>query len=226
MISEIQQFEPELPCFVSCNGEECPLYTICELRNAGYWCPDNHKVQLKALLDKLTCSEKDINVIGDGWNITGGPFELVELIAQKYVGMGCISSPPVPTELVSVIDPQNPTEIHELPLKAYHGAVWQCNGKWIIQVRKNDSYIMRRLTIFHEAFHIVTHTESRYGLKAFTCQGSFTDMLADYFALSILMPRRWVQAKWKEIASLADMAEVFIVTVPAMGIRLRQLGLA
>jgi len=61
--------------------------------------------------------------------------------------------------------------------------------------------------------------------KRGTTQGSFNELLADYFAACILMPREWVKRKWAEVENLDRMAEIFDVPKPAMCIRLRQLGL-
>jgi Zn-dependent peptidase ImmA (M78 family) len=56
-------------------------------------------------------------------------------------------------------------------------------------------------------------------------QGSFNELLADYFASCILMPREWVKEKWEEIKDLDRMAETFAVPKSFMYMRLRQLGL-
>lgn len=56
-------------------------------------------------------------------------------------------------------------------------------------------------------------------------QGSFNELLADYFAICILMPRQWVREKWAEVKHLNRMVEIFDVPKPAMYIRLKQLGL-
>ncbi|GAG36112.1 unnamed protein product [marine sediment metagenome] len=56
-------------------------------------------------------------------------------------------------------------------------------------------------------------------------QGSFNELLADYFAVCILMPREWVKEKWAEVKDLDKMAEIFDVPKSAMCIRLKRLGL-
>ena len=59
--------------------------------------------------------------------------------------------------------------------------------------------ISKRFTLFHEAFHILTHcnttpTFSRIGVT----QGSFNELLADVFAVFIMMPREWVEEVGRE----------------------------
>jgi hypothetical protein len=150
----------------------------------------------------------------------------VEIMAQKYLKMGEIHCPPVPTGIVSLADEERPIEIHTLPLKAYHGAIWRLREGWVVQLRGGDTPAGKRFALFHEAFHILAHCGGtpvfkKRGLE----QGSFNELLADYFAIYILMPREWVREKWTEVKDLNRMAKIFDVPKPAMFIRLRQLGL-
>jgi len=147
-------------------------------------------------------------------------------MAKKYIQMGEVRCPPVPTVLIGLIDPRAATEVHELPLKAYHGAIWHPKGGWIIQVKADDIPAIKRFTVFHEAFHILAHCRtSPVFRKRGAIQGSFNELLADYFAICILMPRQWVREKWAEVQHLDRMVEIFDVPKPAMCVRLRQLGL-
>jgi Zn-dependent peptidase ImmA (M78 family) len=85
---------------------------------------------------------------------------------------------------------------------------------------------MKRFTIFHEAFHILAHCRTTPVFrKRGAIGGSFNELLADYFAVCILMPRQWVGEKWAEVQDFNRMAKIFDVPKPAMCIRLRQLGL-
>jgi len=67
-------------------------------------------------------------------------------LAQKYVKMGGIQSPPVPTGLISLVDEQYPVVARLVPLKVYHGATWFLEGKWIIQLNANDVSAAKRFT--------------------------------------------------------------------------------
>jgi len=156
----------------------------------------------------------------------GRVFQLVELVAQKYLSMARVDFPPVPTVLVGLIDQRGTTEVRQLPLKAYHGAIWHPREGWIIQVKADDTPATKRFTVFHEAFHILAHCRTTPVFrKRGATQGSFNELLADYFAICILMPRQWVREKWAEVKHLNRMVEIFDVPKPAMYIRLRQLGL-
>jgi Zn-dependent peptidase ImmA (M78 family) len=57
-------------------------------------------------------------------------------------------------------------------------------------------------------------------------QGAFNELLADYFAMCILIPRQWLREKWAEVKDLDRMSVIFDAPKTAICIRLRQLGLA
>ncbi|MBA7540632.1 hypothetical protein ES705_32931 [subsurface metagenome] len=151
---------------------------------------------------------------------------MVEMLAQRYLKKGGVRRPPVPTGIVSLADKQHPIEVRVVSLKVYHGAIWQLNGSWIIQLRNDDTPATQRVTLFHEAFHILAHRRTTPVFrKRETIQGSFNELLATYFADCILMPGGWVIEKWAEVKDLDRMAEIFEVPKPAMCIRLKRLGL-
>ena len=56
-------------------------------------------------------------------------------------------------------------------------------------------------------------------------QGSFNELLADYFATCIMAPRGWVVEKWAGVKDLDQMAKIFAVPKSVMCVRLTQLGL-
>ena len=152
--------------------------------------------------------------------------QLVERLAQRYLRKHRLHCPPVPNELISLLDTEHAVEIRTIPLKSYHGAIWRIGDRWVIQLKSGDTPAMKRYTLFHEAFHILAHCR---GVPVFRQRGvevgSFNEGLATYFATCILMPREWVKEKWAEVNDLHQMAEIFDVPKSAMCIRLRRLGL-
>ena len=228
MATKIPKWEAELWTYVSSgDGEHCPLRSRCQTKLACGWCPDENKERLNQFLD-----EPEINLHSCDFIKTSEGrgrsrlFQLVELVSQRYIKMGEVRSPPVPTEIIALIDQRGITEIRTVPLKAYHGAIWHPKEGWIIQVKADDTSAMKRFTMFHEAFHILAHCGGtpvfrKRGLE----QGSFNELLADYFAICILAPRRWVRENWAEVRDLDRMAEIFDAPKPAMCIRLRTMGL-
>jgi len=231
MAGKIPKWEAELWTYVSSgDGEHCPLRSQCGTKLACGWCPDDNKERINQFLERnevapQSCDFIETNIGGQ----IGRLFLLVELLALKYLEMGMVRSPPLPTALIGLIDEYGITEVRQVPLKAYHGAIWRPKEGWIIQVRADDTSAMKRFTIFHEAFHILAHCARCRTTPVFrkrgAIQGSFNELLADYFAICILAPRRWVRENWAEVRDLDRMAEIFDAPKPAMCIRLRILGL-
>jgi len=153
-------------------------------------------------------------------------FRLIEKLAQNYLRKAGVSSPPVPSEVISLADENNPVEIHLLPLKDYHGAIWRLNGKWVIQLRDSDIDTVRRFTLFHEAFHILAHCRATPIFnKLGHGEAYFNELLADHFANCVLMPTEWVLRKWAEVKNLGKMAEIFGVWESYMWFKLKRLCL-
>ena len=222
---KIPRWEAELWSFISSgDGEHCPFYNHCHIRQGGDWCPDDNRERLNQLLDFEQFHLINYNSIKCG--ACGGIFKMVEMLAQKYLIIGRVSCPPVPTELILLADEQHTIEVRLVPLKAHHGAIWRLREGWIIQLKGDAAAASKRFTLFHEAFHILAHSKTtpvfrKKGVKV----GSFNELLADYFAICILMPREWVKEKWAEVGDLDGMAETFDVPKPAMCIRLKDMGL-
>jgi len=150
----------------------------------------------------------------------------VERLAEEYINRSEVHCPPIPAKVVSLFDKQYPIEIRGLSLKAYHGGIWHIEDKWVIQLRSDDTSAVKRFTLFHEAFHIFAHQKGNPVFRKRSHKaGSFNELLADYFAGCILMPRKWVKERWVEVKDLDRMAEIFDVEKSLMWIRLRELSL-
>jgi len=211
------------------DGEHCPFYAHCQARKKGLLCADEARVVFNQLLDA------DNQFDPHKFNLTfpkaeeyneSSLFYLVERLAQKYLKMGRVCQPPVPAGLVVLADDQHPVEVRQPSLKAYHGAIWRLRERWVIQLKNDDTSTDKRFTLFHEAFHILAHRGATPVFrKRGNSQGSFNELLADFFAVCILMPKQWVMEKWAEVHDLNQMAEVFDAPEAAMWFRLKQLGL-
>ena len=205
----------------------CPIYSHCLLRRRNDCCPDESREYINRLLDDVRFDPNDYYDFIK-YETTSRLFQRLEMLAQRCLKKGKVRRPPVPTDLISLADEQHPIEISLLPLKAYHGGIWRLREGWVIQLKDSDTSASQRFTLFHEAFHILAHCHCRTTpvfRKRGTLQGCFNEMLADYFAICVLMPREWVKEKWAEVNDLERMAEIFVVPKPAMWLRLRQLNL-
>jgi len=238
-LEKIPKWESELWSYMSSgDGVNCPLHDDCKTRQHGGWCLSDNKEMFSGLYGPHaingSSSEEDESdsfrrlyehMFPQKW-IPGRIFQLVEALANKYIKQAKLSQPPVITELIRQIVINPGIEIRPLPLKAYHGAVWQLEDGWVIHINNEDEPAKQRVTLFHEVFHILAHARAipvfkKRGVK----EGAFNEMLADYFAGCVLMPKRWVKEKWAEVNDLKQMTEVFQVTELLTWIRLKTMGL-
>ena len=219
------KWESELWSYVSQgDGEHCPLYSHCHIKQRGGWCLDDNRKHIQQLADCERFRITDYNFVECVQ--FGRVFKVTERLAQEWLKKWEVHCPPVPTEIVSLADNQYPVKVRLLPLKAYHGAIWRLSEGWVIQLRHDDTPATRRFTLFHEAFHILAHCRSvpvfrKRGVE----EGCFNELLADCFAIFVLMPEEWVKEKWVEVKDLNQMAKIFDVPKSAMCIRLKCLGL-
>lgn len=224
------------------NGMHCPLRDHCEIRRSGSWCFDDSRQHLNRMLcyglfslssddllysncDSGFCDVCDVTDFLEHWT-PARIFQLLEKLAERFLEKGTVRYPPVPIELGLLADENHPVEVRLLPLRACHGAIWRSRSEWIIQLKEDDPPATKRLTIFHETFHILAHcrTTPVFGKRG-GVQGSFNELLADYFSGCVLMPREWVAQRWTEVEDLGRMAEIFDVPKSAMWIKLRELSL-
>jgi hypothetical protein len=225
--ANVPEWEAELWSYVSGgDGMSCPLYDRCQLRKKGGYCVDDNRERLNQLLDERYFNFDSYNFLKAEGKRRCRLTQLVERLAGMCLKMGSVRCPPVPTGVVRLFDQQHSVELRQLPLKAYHGAIWYQQDGWVIQVKDSDAAPTMRFTVFHEAFHIFAHCRTTPVFrKRGRILGSFNELLADHFALCMLMPREWIRQKWAEVRDLDRMAEIFAVPKSAMCIRLRQLGL-
>jgi Zn-dependent peptidase ImmA (M78 family) len=226
-VVRIPKWESELWSYVSSgDGMRCPLQKYRPVMEKGTWCPDEYRGRLNQLLDEKRFNFNSYDFINSESSGVCRLCQLVERLAEAYLKARNALDPPVSTEMVMLFDPQNPVEIRQLKLKAYHGAIWSQQDGWVIQVNDSDAAPTMRFTVLHEAFHILAHCRTTPVFrKRGSVVGSFNEFLADHFAFCTLMPREWIIEKWTEVKDLDRMAEIFVVPKSAMCIRLRQLGL-
>jgi len=227
MVGQNHKWESKLWSYVcSGDGMHCPVINECEARRTGNWCADDHSDKLRQLLDsddQFDPTSYDFREPRDGMI-----FPVVEKLAEKLLKKGNISSLPIPIELISLADEKRPVEVRVLRLKACHAAIWRLNDVWLIQLADHCSSARNKLTLFHEAFHILAHcccNSTPAFEKRGSKQGSFNELLADYFSMCVLMPREWVRVKWAEVEHIDKMAETFEVPKSTMWFRLRELSL-
>lgn len=231
-VARIPRWEAELwSCISSGDGVGCPLYDRCRIRQRGGWCVADNSDWLRQLLTGSQSSLDNHHDLVEKCSFMesvtpGRMFTLVEMLAQKYLKKGKVYYPPVPTELVSLVDEQYPVEVRLVPLVASHGAIWYLEDSWVIQLNKSDTPATRRFTLFHEAFHILAHRRATavFGKRGVETR-CFNELLAEQFAACILMPNKLVREGWLEINDVSKLAEIFAVPKPTACFRLKFLHL-
>lgn len=104
-------------------------------------------------------------------------------------------------------------------------------GHWLIIVDKNDIHGRRRFTLAHEFKHVIDHpfdklVYARLGYGDMERQHAHVEALCQHFAACFLMPKTWVKNSWTNgIQDVYNLASLFQVSVSAMDVRLRSLGL-
>jgi len=149
----------------------------------------------------------------------------VEKLASEYLTGAGVSGPPVPSELIGIIDESRKVEVRLVPLKTLHGVVWLLSGGWIIQLNDRDSRRVRRYSMFHEAFHIAYRITLPPFNRVEMRRVSFNEVLADHFATSFLVPKEWAEEYWLRVHDIPAMADRFDVPTRQMRRRLNQLNL-
>ncbi len=101
------------------------------------------------------------------------------------------------------------------------------NGRWLIALNASEPETRQRFSLCHELKHVLDHTTQQW-----TCwdepwrSGAIkAERLADYFAGCLLMPKRHVKRLFGMQPDGTALADAFGVSLPAMTVRLSQLGL-
>jgi len=105
------------------------------------------------------------------------------------------------------------------------------HGRWLILIDKNDIHGRRRYTLAHELKHVIDHSldklaYSRLGYGNEQQRQAHVEAICQHFAACFLMPKTWVKNSWANgMQDVYDLAALFQVSVTAMEIRLRAMGL-
>lgn len=159
--------------------------------------------------------------------------EIEELAESKLAKWGIYSAPVDPTiiadgEGVSIYDAnfQN---------REVSGLISKESTRTVIYVRHSDIPARKRFTVAHELGHLFLHLAdtsegNRVDTVMYRSDGSISldssieEVEANQFAAALLMPRRDVLREKRVSESVEDLALSFGVSVQAMAIRLRTLG--
>jgi Zn-dependent peptidase ImmA (M78 family) len=150
---------------------------------------------------------------------------MVERLAEQILDFKGVEAPPVPSELAfDLVD--TCVTISSLPLKSLHGALWCLKDEIIIFTNKTDTFAKKRVAIFHELFHAMCFYYNDMPVESNKdIRGAFIELIAGYFAISILMPEKLVAKEWEKTHDIEHFTNVFQVPRSYAIVRLRRLGL-
>jgi hypothetical protein len=187
-------------------GEQCPHEGRCACRQ-GSWCPQS----------RLPYREHDhpmLHLAGCSFSYAHCCCQIlaeIESLADEYLQEVGVTAPPVPYDVISSLDRQRPVEIRYLPLKRYYGCTWSIDRQWVVHINEDLPPETRRFTAFHEGFHIICGSSGLAFKDNRNGHHVVSERLADYFAASILMPRKMVYRYWPETQDLNAISRLFSV---------------
>jgi Zn-dependent peptidase ImmA (M78 family) len=155
---------------------------------------------------------------------------LAELQANRLLQLrGAAHDVPVATAIVTGLPRISVEHDPDLPRDAASGcSTWDYQRRaWVISLNPTEPRRRRRFTVLHEYKHILDHGSP--GIRptgSSSLQRPAAEVVADYFAGCVLMPKRLLTAAYYDgIQHPRDLAELFDVSEPAIRVRLGQIGL-
>lgn len=150
----------------------------------------------------------------------GEALRIVELQAHRCRELLAISSDKLPMAAIDDIPRITVARTVGLPVS---GLTQWHNGTWVIATNAGEPWQRQRFSTAHELFHAVNHTTRHWLHPDDPSRG---EQLADYFAGCLLMPRMLIKRYHFAGDTPALLARRFGVSLPAIAVRLAQLGLS
>jgi Zn-dependent peptidase ImmA (M78 family) len=143
---------------------------------------------------------------------------IVERQAAKLLRLREAFEAPIPEEVISHL-PR--IEVHRShSLGSLSGICHWEGSHWRITVNARHALVRQRFTIAHEFAHVLDAPFRRVANR------DIAEELADYFAASVLMPKRLIKRAWGEgIQDTVALARLFNVSAKAMRWRIDELRL-
>ena len=149
---------------------------------------------------------------------------ITEAQARLLLKSAGLSEPPVPDSLIT--DLPRLQVVLEAGMPCSGSAHWT-GQHWLISLNADEPMLRRRFSLYHEYKHIVDHPNRDWLYPpARRSSKVLPEQLADYFAGSVLMPKRLLKRFYCEgHTDLDELSSIFMVSTRALEVRLHQLGL-
>ena len=157
-------------------------------------------------------------------------FDIAELQATMLLGALQIDSPAVDVARIAEL-PKIDVQLqprHRMPTLA--GFSQWVEGRWLIVVNRDGPPGRRRFTLAHEFKHVLDHPHHKIAYRHLgrgdkQKHDRQIEMICNYFAACLLMPRVWVKRAYSSgIQDEEALAGLFKVSTEAMHTRLIYLG--
>lgn len=150
--------------------------------------------------------------------------QIVELQAARLRELLAITTPELPEEAIASLPRIKVVEVLDLPASA--SSQWS-DGNWIIAVNGTEPWQRQRFSTGHELWHIINHQTAERLCRPdrFNSASAIAERLADYFSGCLHMPKSHLKRLIGEGLNSEDLADTFGVSVPAVNVRINQIGL-
>jgi hypothetical protein len=156
---------------------------------------------------------------------TADAYRIAELQANRLLLWGGVDEPGTPSELVSGL---RFVKVALHPRHPESGYLNWFKPRWLILLNPHEARVRRRFSLMHEFKHLLDHPyrDFLYPNTYFRDSAERKELIADYFAACVLMPKRLVKRCWgNRMQDLTALAAEFDVSQDAMRRRLQALGL-
>jgi hypothetical protein len=152
-------------------------------------------------------------------------YRIAELQANHLLRAAGVDEPGTPDELITGLPFLQIRLRGDLPIS---GLTNWYKPRWLIVLNSTEPAVRRRFSLMHEFKHILDHgiAERAYASTTWLSSDDRVERAADYFAASLLMPRRLVKRRFYQgLSDPSELAAEFGVSPQAMRYRLEQLRL-
>jgi Zn-dependent peptidase ImmA (M78 family) len=145
--------------------------------------------------------------------------ELQAAVLRRELG---ITTPELPEEAITSIPRIKVVEIDNLPSS---GTSQWSSGTWIIGIDADEPWQRQRFTTAHELWHVINYPTEQWLCTPgpFRSPSEKRELLADYFAGCLLMPKAHIKLLAGQSYPVGEIADTFGVSERAVRFRLGQL---
>ena len=151
---------------------------------------------------------------------------IAELQASRLLEFAGLSQGPVPEGLIA--DLPRLRVLRQSPWPASGAAQW-VSSQWIVVLNADEPPTRQRFSLAHEFKHILDDRFVKliYAGVPEAERNAWQELVCDYFAGCLLMPRPWVKRAWASgVQDPRTLARMFDVSAAAIRVRLDQIGLS